>query len=135
MTIIVLDPRFPTAIPLEAASLLTGEVSYTEEVPIRVRWAIADAGGHSVSDAEILVTTDVDNDDVQDRIAAGERIFDVGLAEAPSPAAATGISEVGHGSPSYGSGRPTWKGQVTPPIRSNPRSPPRPRGHRGSPTA
>lgn len=88
MTIIVLDPRFPTAIPLEAASLLTGEVSYTEEVPIRVRWAIADAGGHSVSDAEILVTTDVDNDDVQDRIAAGERIFDVGLAEAPSPAAA-----------------------------------------------
>lgn len=89
MTIIVLDPRFPTAIPLEAASLLTGEVSYTEEVPIRVRWAIADAGGHSVSDAEILVTTDVDNDDVQDRIAAGERIFDVGLAEAPSPAAAS----------------------------------------------
>ena len=73
MTIIVLDPRFPTAIPLEAASLLTGEVSYTEEVPIRVRWAIADAGGHSVSDAEILVTTDVDNDDVQDRIAAGEK--------------------------------------------------------------
>lgn len=88
MTIIVLDPRFPTAIPLEAASLLTGEVAYTEEVPIRVRWAIADAGGHSVSDAEILVTTDVDNDDVQDRIAAGERIFDVGLAEAPSPVAA-----------------------------------------------
>ncbi|PMC63280.1 nucleoside triphosphate hydrolase [Corynebacterium xerosis] len=88
MTIIVLDPRFPTAIPLEAASLLTGEVSYTEEVPIRVRWAIADAGGHSVSDAEILVTTDVDNDDVQDRIAAGERILDVGLAEAPSPTAA-----------------------------------------------
>lgn len=85
MTIIVLDPRFPTAIPLEAANLLTGEVAYTEEVPIRVRWAIADAGGHSVSDAEVLVTTDVDNDDVQDRIAAGERVFSVGLDDAPSP--------------------------------------------------
>ena len=34
MTIIVLDPRFPTAIPLEAANLLTGEVAYTEEVSI-----------------------------------------------------------------------------------------------------
>ncbi|WP_295626817.1 MazG nucleotide pyrophosphohydrolase domain-containing protein [uncultured Corynebacterium sp.] len=90
MTIIVLDPRFPTAIPLEAANLLTGEVSYTEEVPIRVRWAIADAGGHSASGAEVLVTTDVDNDDVVDRIAAGERVFNVGLenAAAPAPAAA-----------------------------------------------
>lgn len=54
MTIIVLDPRFPTAIPLEAASLLTGEVSYTEEVPIRVRWAIADAGGHSVDRKSVV---------------------------------------------------------------------------------
>lgn len=88
MTIIVLDPRFPTAIPLEAANLLTGEVAYTEEVPIRIRWAIADAGGHSVSDAEVLVTTDIDNDDVQDRIAAGEKVFSVGLDEAPTPPAA-----------------------------------------------
>ena len=89
MTIIVLDPRFPTAIPLEAANLLTGEVAYTEEVPIRVRWAIADAGGHSVSDAEVLVTTDVDNDDVLDRIDAGERVFSVGLDDAPSPRSAS----------------------------------------------
>ena len=89
MTIIVLDPRFPTAIPLEAANLLTGEVAYTEEVSIRIRWAIADAGGRSVSEAEVLVTTDVDNDEVVDRIAAGEKVYSVGLDGAPSPAAVT----------------------------------------------
>lgn len=87
MTIIKLDSRFPTAIPLEAASLLTGEVSYTEEVPIRVRWAIADAGGHSVSQAEILVTTDMENDEVLDRLDAGEKVYSVELDEAPDPAA------------------------------------------------
>lgn len=87
MTIIKLDSRFPTAIPLEAASLLTGEVSYTEEVPIRVRWAIADAGGHSVSQAEILVTTDMDNDEVLDRLDAGEKVYSVELDDAPDPAA------------------------------------------------
>ena len=90
MTIIKLDSRFPTAIPLEAASLLTGEVSYTEEVPIRVRWAIADAGGHSVSQAEILVTTDMENDEVLDRLDAGEKIYSVELDDAPDPAAPAG---------------------------------------------
>ncbi|WP_410131394.1 hypothetical protein, partial [Klebsiella pneumoniae] len=70
-----------------AASLLTGEVSYTEEVPIRVRWAIADAGGHSVSQAEILVTTDMENDEVLDRLDAGEKVYSVELDDAPDPAA------------------------------------------------
>lgn len=87
MTIIKLDSRFPAAIPLEAASLLTGEVSYTEEVPIRVRWAIADAGGHSVSQAELLVTTDMENDEVLDRLDAGEKVYSVELDDAPDPAA------------------------------------------------
>nr|WP_120491995.1 MazG nucleotide pyrophosphohydrolase domain-containing protein [Corynebacterium lactis] len=85
MTVIKLDGRFPTAIPLEAANLLTGEVSYTEEVPIRVRWAIADAGGHSVSTAEVLVTTDMDNDEVLDRLDRGEKVYSVGLDDAPTP--------------------------------------------------
>lgn len=86
MAIIELDARFPTAIPLEAASLLTGEVSYTEEVPIKVRWAIADAGGHSVSDADVLVTTDSSNEEVQIRLDRGERLYSVGLASAVLPA-------------------------------------------------
>ena len=116
MTIIVLDPRFPTAIPLEAANLLTGEVAYTEEVSIRIRWAIADAGGRSVSEAEVLVTTDVDNDEVVDRIAAGEKVYSVGLDEAPSPAAvaapapssapaaAEGAEQSGHVAPAAAEG-------------------------------
>lgn len=116
MTIIVLDPRFPTAIPLEAANLLTGEVAYTEEVSIRIRWAIADAGGRSVSEAEVLVTTDVDNDEVVDRIAAGEKVYSVGLDEAPSPAAvaapapssapaaAEGAEQSGHVAPAVAEG-------------------------------
>lgn len=116
MTIIVLDPRFPTAIPLEAANLLTGEVAYTEEVSIRIRWAIADAGGRSVSAAEVLVTTDVDNDEVVDRVAAGEKVYSVGLDEAPSPAAvaapapssapaaAEGAEQSGHVAPAAAEG-------------------------------
>lgn len=95
MTVIELDPRFPTAIPLEAASLLTGEVCYTEEVPIRVRWAIADAGGHSVSEADVLVTTDPGNEEVQERIAAGEKHFRVDLDEAPDPAHVPAAAESG----------------------------------------
>lgn len=86
MTIIQLDPRFPSAIPLEAAPYLEGDVSYTEEVPIRVRWAIADAGGHSVSSAEVLITTDPDNEEVLVRVDAGETVYSVGLGEAPDPA-------------------------------------------------
>lgn len=91
MAIIELDPRFPTAVPLQAAGLLAGEVSYTEEVPIRVRWAIADAGGHSVSDAEVLVTTDPDNEEVRARVERGEPRIAVEFAEGagadPAPAA------------------------------------------------
>lgn len=85
MPIIHLDPRFPTAIPLGAAGMLTGDVSYTEEVPIRVRWAIADAGGHSVSRAEVLITTDLENEEVQDRLARGEEVVSVELGGAPDP--------------------------------------------------
>lgn len=88
MPIIHLDPRFPTAIPLGAAGMLTGDVSYTEEVPIRVRWAIADAGGHSVSRAEVLITTDLENEEVQDRLARGEEVISVELGGAPDPAPA-----------------------------------------------
>ncbi len=81
MAVIELDPRFPQVIPLSAAHLLAGEVCYTEEVPIRVRWAIADAGGHSVSHADVLVTTDRLNEEVQSRLRAGEEHITTGLAE------------------------------------------------------
>ncbi|MEJ6019988.1 MazG nucleotide pyrophosphohydrolase domain-containing protein [Corynebacterium sp. H113] len=91
MAVIELDPRFPTIIPLDAASLLTGDVSYTEEVPIRVRWAIADGGGRSVPDADVLVTTNPNNEEVLARLESGDRHIRVGLDEAPDPLPAAAI--------------------------------------------
>lgn len=74
MSVVLLDPRFPAMIPVDAVDLLRGDVCYTEEVPIRVRWVIADLGGHTVDDSEILVTTDLDNETVISRIEAGEEL-------------------------------------------------------------
>ncbi len=79
MTVVLLDPRFPAMIPVEAIRMLEGDVSFTEEVPIRVRWVIADLGGHTVLDSEVLVTTDVSNELVVERLEDGDT-----LVKAPS---------------------------------------------------
>lgn len=75
MSVVLLDPRFPAMIPVEAVDLLRGDVCYTEEVPIRVRWVIADLGGHTVDEADILVTTDLENETVVARLEAGEDLI------------------------------------------------------------
>lgn len=62
-------------IPVEAAALLQGDVAYTEEVPIRVRWVIADLGGHVVDDADVLVTTDIANEVVRERLDDGAELI------------------------------------------------------------
>lgn len=62
-------------IPVEAVDLLRGDVCYTEEVPIRVRWVIADLGGHTVDESDIIVTTDLENEAVVTRIEAGEELI------------------------------------------------------------
>ncbi len=75
MSVVLLDPRFPAMIPVEAVDLLRDDVCYTEEVPIRVRWVIADLGGHTVDEADILVTTDLENETVVARLEAGEALI------------------------------------------------------------
>ncbi|KAB3523101.1 hypothetical protein GC425_02815 [Corynebacterium sp. zg254] len=75
MAVVLLDPRFPAMIPVEAAKLLQGDVAYTEEVPIRVRWVIADLGGHVVDEADVLVTTDITNEAVHEHLDEGEEII------------------------------------------------------------
>ncbi|HIW95054.1 MAG TPA: hypothetical protein H9867_00985, partial [Candidatus Corynebacterium gallistercoris] len=75
MSVVLLDPRFPNMIPVDAVDLLRGDVCYTEEVPIRVRWVIADLGGHTVDESEILVTTDPENETVQFRLEQGETMI------------------------------------------------------------
>lgn len=75
MSVVLLDPRFPAMIPVEAVDLLRGDVCYTEEVPICVRWVIADLGGHTVDESDIIVTTDLENEAVVTRIEAGEELI------------------------------------------------------------
>ena len=42
MAILVLDSRWPDMIPLSVVSRLAGPLEYTSEVPVSVRWALAD---------------------------------------------------------------------------------------------
>lgn len=62
-------------LPVEAVPLLGGDISYSEEVPVRVRWVIADLGGHTVDEAEVLVTTDLENELVQYRLDHGDTLI------------------------------------------------------------
>ena len=62
-------------IPVEAVSHLRGDVSYTEEVPVRVRWVIADLGGHTVAESDVLVTTDITNDAVRERLENNDELI------------------------------------------------------------
>lgn len=78
MTILVLDPRWPDMIPLAAATNLEGPITYTDEVPVSVRWNLEDISA-TQSAQGTLVTTDPADPEAQERISAGERRI-----EAPS---------------------------------------------------
>src|SRR5919106_1534715 len=40
MTVVLVDPRRPSLIPVDAIDLLTGDVQYTEEMPVKVPWSL-----------------------------------------------------------------------------------------------
>ena len=40
MTVVLVDPRRPSLVPVEAIELLAGDVQYTEEMPVRVPWSL-----------------------------------------------------------------------------------------------
>lgn len=76
MTVLLLDPRWPEQIPLEALSGVFGPVSYTEEVPVSVRWNFADIiSGTDPSGQGLLVSTNEADKRVLERLDAGERII------------------------------------------------------------
>lgn len=76
MTVILLDPRRPTLIPIDALELLDGEVAYTEELPVRVPWSLPGATPVSAAPAAaVLVTSDRDHPVVAARIAEGEKVI------------------------------------------------------------
>lgn len=77
MTVLLLDDRWPTLIPMEAFGQLSGPVVFTDEVPVHVRWnfdMLVSAGG-----AGVLVSTNDADPRVRARIDAGDLVI-----EAPS---------------------------------------------------
>ena len=76
MTVILVDPRRPALVPVEAIALLAGEVQYTEEIPVRVPWSLP--GARPVfdgDDAPVLLSSDRDHPAVQARLAAGDTVI------------------------------------------------------------
>ena len=81
MTVILVDPRHPSLVPVEAIALLAGDVQYTEEVPVRVPWSLpASRPAHTGEDAPVLLSSDPNHPMVAARLAAGET-----LISAPGP--------------------------------------------------
>ena len=78
MTVVLVDPRRPSLVPVEAIELLTGEVQYTEEMPVAVPWTLPAARpAHTGEDAPVLLSSDPEHPSVTARLAAGERLISV----------------------------------------------------------
>ncbi|HEY7052031.1 MAG TPA: nucleoside triphosphate pyrophosphohydrolase [Mycobacterium sp.] len=78
MTVVLVDPRRPSLIPVEAIKLLAGEVAYTEEIPPKVPWSLPSARPvFDAPDAPVLVSSDSEHEAVKARLAAGERVIAV----------------------------------------------------------
>ncbi|MCB0931828.1 MAG: nucleoside triphosphate pyrophosphohydrolase [Mycobacterium sp.] len=76
MTVILLDPRRPSLVPIEAVELLGGDVQCTEEVPVKVHWSLPAARSALTGPAApVLVSSDPGHPEVRARLAAGERLI------------------------------------------------------------
>jgi XTP/dITP diphosphohydrolase len=76
MTVILVDVRRPTLVPVEAVELLSQDTQYTEEMPIRIQWSLPSARSALVGpDAPVLLSSDPEHPAVKARLAAGERLI------------------------------------------------------------
>jgi XTP/dITP diphosphohydrolase len=76
MTVVLVDPRRPSLVPVEAIDLLTGDVQYTEEMPVKVPWSLPAARpAYDGEDAPVLLSSDSDHPAVKARLAAGDRLI------------------------------------------------------------
>lgn len=76
MTVVLVDPRRPSLVPVEAIELLIGEVQYTEEMPVAVPWSLPAARpAHTGADAPVLLSSDAKHPAVTARLAAGDRLI------------------------------------------------------------
>ena len=83
MTVILVDPRRPTMVPIEAVGLLDGDVQYTEEMASAVAASLPSARSvRTDPPAPVLLSSDPDHVDVVARITAGEQVI---TAPAPRP--------------------------------------------------
>jgi len=82
MTVVLVDSRRPSLVPVEAIDLLTGDVQYTEEMPVKVPWSLPAARpAYDGEDAPVLLSSDPDHPAVKARLEAGDK-----LIAAPDPA-------------------------------------------------
>ncbi|WP_166906200.1 nucleoside triphosphate pyrophosphohydrolase [Mycobacterium sp. DL440] len=83
MTVVLVDPRHPSLIPVEAIDLLTGDVQYTEEMPVKVPWSLPAARpAYDGEDAPVLLSSDPEHPAVKARLAAGDRLIAAPRAQA-----------------------------------------------------
>jgi XTP/dITP diphosphohydrolase len=76
MIVVLCDPRRPSLVPIEAVEFLTGEVQYTEEMPVAVPWSLPAARpAHFGEDAPVLLSSDPSHPAVAARLAAGARLI------------------------------------------------------------
>jgi XTP/dITP diphosphohydrolase len=76
MTVVLVDPRRPSLVPVEAIDLLTGDVQYTEEMPVKVPWSLPAARpAYDGEDAPVLLSSDRDHPAVVARLAAGDKLI------------------------------------------------------------
>ena len=82
MTVLLLDERWPTLIPMEWVGKLSGPVTFHPEIPVKVRWNInavlADTSSALAgTPGEIYVAFDEHLPEVQERVAAGAEVYTV----------------------------------------------------------
>jgi XTP/dITP diphosphohydrolase len=83
MTVVLVDPRRPSLVPVDAILLLAGDVQYTEEMPVKVPWSLPAARpAYDGEDAPVLLSSDPGHPMVKARLEAGEKVI-----SAPGPLA------------------------------------------------
>ncbi|OBG53541.1 nucleoside triphosphate pyrophosphohydrolase [Mycolicibacterium fortuitum] len=83
MTVVLVDPRRPSLVPVEAIEFLAGDVQYTEEMPVKVPWSLPSARpAYDGEDAPVLLSSDPEHPAVKARLAAGDRLIAAPQAKA-----------------------------------------------------
>lgn len=77
--VVLFDPRRPSLVPVEAIEYLSGEVQYTEEMPVAVPWSLPAArpvhAGDPDAPAPVLLSSDAGHPAVMARLSAGARLI------------------------------------------------------------